>query len=317
MASTRATWGVLSLRFQKHLRHTSLHNISYALGPAATKHFEAREIALARLENTQSALLEEMEQARIRREQAFEAKEQALEDKFAEKQHALEAEIKARKEQQDSRETELQKQRTELDDRAAKHARRQHYKDIKIKFSAWSKEFAVTPGTSRMRLSVWVAAGVLLLASGGIEALLIWKSQSLPNGDTSQFVANIVRQVIVAGVFISTAVFLIRFNNQWFQRHADEEFRLKRMELDIDRASWFVEMAFEWQDEKGATIPTELVDRLTQGLFTYDRSENLVEPADSALHALLGASNLKFKLPGGTEAEYGRGEIKKSLRPKD
>ena len=46
---------------QKHLNVTSLFNIGNLLGPAATQHFEAREIALARLETIAANLLEEME----------------------------------------------------------------------------------------------------------------------------------------------------------------------------------------------------------------------------------------------------------------
>ncbi len=53
------------------------------------------------------------------------------------------------------------------------------------------------------------------------------------------------------------------------------------MELDVDRASWFVEIAFEWKDEKGEAIPLELIERLTQGLFFDGAADHSVEPADS------------------------------------
>lgn len=127
-------------------------------------------------------------------------------------------------------------------------------------------------------------------------------------------VAAIVKQIAFTILFVSTAYYFIGWNNQWFQRHANEEFRLKRMELDIDRASWFVEMAFEWKDEKGEEIPVELIERLTQGLFADERCDHPVEPTDALAHALTGAARFKVKLADGTEAEYDRKGIEKLIR---
>jgi hypothetical protein len=297
---------------QKHLGQTSLLNIGNLLGPAATQHFEAREIALARLEKTASGLLEEMEEARKRREQEFQAKEQALEAKIEQKQRTLEEAAKTQQQELDRRTADLEAMRKELDDRAAKHARRQHYKDIKEKFKAWSEKFHVTEGTKSLRRSVFWFTLLLLALFGGLAGWFLF--QSFTAQDSTLMVAAIVKQVAFTVLFVSTAYFFIRWNNQWFQRHANEEFRLKRMELDTDRASWFVEMAFEWKDEKGEEIPLELIERLTQGLFGDDRGDHPVEPADSLAQALLGAARFKVKLADGTEAEYDRKGIEKLIR---
>lgn len=48
-------------------------------------------------------------------------------------------------------------------------------------------------------------------------------------------------QMLVAIAFASTSVFYIRWTGRWFERYAEEEFLLKRQEIDIDRASWIVE----------------------------------------------------------------------------
>ena len=120
-----------------------------------------------------------------------------------------------------------------------------------------------------------------------------------------------MKQVTFTALFVTTAVFFIKWNNQWFQRHANEEFQLKRMELDIDRASWFVEMAFEWKEEKGEDIPEALIERLTHGLFGETGGDHAVEPSESVIHALLGAARLKVKLPGDIEAEYDRKDVQK------
>ena len=50
--------------------------------------------------------------------------------------------------------------------------------------------------------------------------------------------------------FAFAAVFYIRWNDQWLRQHADEEFRMRQLELDIDRASWITELALELGQEK-------------------------------------------------------------------
>lgn len=310
----QVTFAKLVASVQKHLGQSSLLNIGNLLGPAATHHFEAREIALARLETMSSTLLEEMEAARKRREQEFEAKEKALEAKVEQRQRELEKAAKARQEEQDRRASELETLQKELDDRAAKHARRQHYKDIKEKFKSWSEQFQVTKGTSDLRKSVFWMTVILLLLFGGISGYFLF--QSITAQDNTHLIAAIVKQITFTLLFVSTALFFIRWNNQWFQRHANEEFRLKRMELDIDRASWFVEMAFEWRDEKGEEIPSQIIDRLTAGLFLEEGSEPSSEPHDSLAQALLGASRFTVKLSDGTEVEYDRKGVQKLLQEK-
>jgi hypothetical protein len=196
-----------------------------------------------------------------------------------------------------------------LDDRAAKHARRQHYKDIKEKFRSWSETFQVTPGTNHLRRSVYWFTVFLMALFGSLAGWFLF--QSIIAGDALHLVPAIVKQVAFTALFVTTAVFFIKWNNQRFQRHANEEFRLKRMELDIDRASWFVEMAFEWKDEKGEEIPEALIERLTHGLFGEAGGDHAVEPSESVIQALLGAARLKVKLPGDIEAEYDRREVER------
>ena len=299
---------------QRHLGQTSLLNIGNLLGPAATQHFEAREIALARLEQLAANLLGEMEKSRQKREQETEEKRKALEEQFQRRHIELEAQTKKRLEELEHRTSALDARGKELDDRAAKHARRQHYKEIKEKFNSWSEKFHVTEGTSGLRKNVYWFTILLTLLFGGLAAWFLF--QSITAQDSAHLISAIVKQITFTLLFVSTAFFFIRWNNQWFQRHADEEFRLKRMELDIDRASWFVEMAFEWKEEKGEEIPLEIIERLTQGLFTEDSHGHSVEPADSLAQALLGASRFKVKTPDGTEVEYDRKGIQRLLKQK-
>ena len=299
---------------QNRLGASSLSNLSNLLGPETQRHFEAREAALAKLEKLTATLLKDVEAARQERDREFHAKEKALEAKYENRLSELDQQYEVREKAIHDRSKELDKLHKELDDRAAKHARRQHYKDIKEKFKSWSEEFQVTKGTTDLRKSVMLMTVILLLLFGGLAGFFLFQSTTAE--DNTHLIAAVIKQITFTLMFVSTAFFFIRWNNQWFQRHANEEFRLKRMELDIDRASWFVEMAFEWKDEKGEEIPTSIIDRLTVGLFSEEDREPLSEPHDSLTQARLGASRFTVKLSDGTEVEYDRKGVQKLLQEK-
>jgi hypothetical protein len=61
------------------------------------------------------------------------------------------------------------------------------------------------------------------------------------------------------------------------------------MELDIERASWLVELALEWNNETKNPIPTELLEKLSSSLFTYeDGQPSDMNPLESLRTGLLG-----------------------------
>jgi len=117
----------------------------------------------------------------------------------------------------------------------------------------------------------------------------------------------------VASLF-GVLTFYIRWSDDWSKRHAEEEFKLKRLELDFDRASWVVEMALEWSDEKDGAIPPELVDALTQNLFALESERGRARhPAEDVFATLLGASTeLTVPFPGGAQLKYNGKGIKRA-----
>ena len=100
--------------------------------------------------------------------------------------------------------------------------------------------------------------------------------------------------------FVLTAIFYIRWNDQWFRQHAEQEFRLQQLALDVDRAGYATEMLLEWQEDKGSEMPAVMVDRLTTGLFTdQTKVERVRHPLEDAIAALLkAASNVRVDVPG-------------------
>lgn len=91
--------------------------------------------------------------------------------------------------------------------------------------------------------------------------------------------------------------------NTWAQQHAEEEFRLKQLEVDLDRASWVVEMAFEWDESKDNPIPQNLLDTLSANLFgdSTKSTDHSLTPGDAVARALTGlhGTSAELELPGG------------------
>ena len=123
-----------------------------------------------------------------------------------------------------------------------------------------------------------------------------------PSGDWARASSAIQAFACFAGFGI-IGWFLVRWQNEWSRKHADEEFRLKQFELDIERASWVVEMAMEWKGEKGEEIPDFLVERLSAGLFGAGGEPAGKKPVDAVASMIRAASKAKIKLGDSAEVE--------------
>lgn len=246
-----------------------------------------------------------------KREEAYNRRFEELQKDFAEKEAKVAEHEKA-----------ILAREKEIDDADNRIARRAIRQDLKKAIANHSKGFSLTSTTKNMRRIVHAFSILLLLAfaSGsiavGIELTSLVTSDAPLN--VAVFVASALRQIFFAGAFTATAVFYLRWNNVWFQQHAEEEFRLKQLELDFDRASWVVEMALEWKDEGGADLPPELLSRLTTGLFSRpsENGQNL-HPADEIASALLGsAAELEINLPNGVgRARLDRKGVRELQKP--
>ena len=87
---------------------------------------------------------------------------------------------------------------------------------------------------------------------------------------------------------------------------------MKRLELDLDRASWFVELALEFKERTGESLPNDFVAVLSKGLFDSEQKGEVVRhPSDDAVAAVLSAaSETSIKLPNGTEVKLNPKGIK-------
>ena len=285
--------------------------------------YEAREANLKRLEGLSERIIKEAEHYRKKRDEEFTEKSKQLETEIKAKKEQLNQEHLSRLKQLEALESDFKSKLSSFDDRDNRHVRRRIRDEFKQELERRSSVFQLTPGTRDLRLPIFYFTLFLLIIFTTGTVVYFYESIKYFNSDApldlSHSLILLIRQLLVTGSFGATAVFFIRWNNQWFQKHADEEFRLKRLDLDIDRASWVVEMALEWKAEKGTEIPEELLDRLTKNLFNEDRPSNdILHPADQIASSILGAStSLKLKAGEVGELSFDRGGIKRLQKDKE
>ena len=223
---------------------------------------------------------------------------QVLSESFDEKAQRLATEHEDRTAKLQSRENDLAKLRRELDDRSARDARREQSRALQAKISERSHEFRLTTGTQRKRRPVHTIFWLLFLLSGGLIVHSLLSTTSATDGIALWL--ELGRLPLGVFGFTFAAIFYIRWNDRWFRQHADQEFKLHQLALDVDRAGYATEMLLEWHEDKEGQMPAVMVDRLTAGLFTDQTTTAAVRhPTEDVAAALLkAASGVRLDLPG-------------------
>ncbi len=272
--------------------------IERALGPEMAEFYRLREQGLSRLESLARTIVKETHEYHMKLDAETTEQKRSLTDSFGEKEQTLEKKYEERTAELEAQEKDLNKLRQELDDRSARHARREQSRKLQDKIADRSKKFALTPDTQRKRWPVHGIFVVLLVLTGG----LVGRSLLVPAMATEGVALWLELGRLPLGMlgFALTAIFYIRWNDHWFRQHADQEFRLQQLALDVDRAGYATEMLLEWQEDKGGEMPAVMVDRLTAGLFTDQTTSGRVQhPSEDAVSVLLkAASNIRLNLPG-------------------
>ena len=102
-----------------------------------------------------------------------------------------------------------------------------------------------------------------------------------------------------AGIALTvTLTYYVRALSAWSRQVTSLELRSKQFALDIDRASWLVEMNLEYEKE-GKVLRDNLIESFSRGLFEGEsRSEARAAPSTSLLHLLKNAESLKIGAAG-------------------
>src|SRR5579871_3205820 len=236
------------------------------IGPELAQFYQKREEALLRLEQLTQTLIEQNEAYRRKLDDEKIQFQKQTNEAAAQQRTALEADYQKKRADLDGLEAALAERNRQLDDRDSRHARRDLRQELLNQITDYEKNFSLSDSTKKKRVPIHISAIVLMLGLFAAVAYTTWQGFSLTNGAVNW--VNIGKGAFSTVALVSIIVFYIRWNDHWFERHAREEFRLKRLSLDIDRASWIVEMALEWKREQEAgEIPPEFMQALTRNLF--------------------------------------------------
>ena len=210
--------------------------IEKALGPELAEFYRRREDGLLRLESLSQKLIEQNEQYRRQLDSERDQERQQLAADAKAGREALEALLEQKDKEIAGREQALASEKASLDLRTAEQVRRDNVKGLKATIAARAKSFTLTKETMKKRWPVHAIFIALLLVSAAVAAFGLTVPPAATQGPALWL--QMVR--VPGGVigFAFAAVFYIRWNDQWFRQHADEEFRMRQLELDIDRASW-------------------------------------------------------------------------------
>ncbi len=285
---------------QSHFPTFDQHEaIDKILGTELSEFYRQREQSLMRLEELSQKVIEQNEEYRRRTDAELNENRKKLQEDFDARRDELQKDTEAKIEAVRKREDTLEERIKDLDDRSNKHARRQIQKDIKKLTGQRSNEFKLTKGTVSKR-NIIHATFILVMSAmiaSIMQSFIVLKSSPDPQNTLELYYP--IKIAFSTLALIAMGLYYIRWNDNWFKRHADEEFNIKRFELDIDRASWVVEMALEWQKDTQGELPKGLLDKLTTNLFEpIERAGSAKHPYEDIIPAILGASSeLDINLP--------------------
>jgi hypothetical protein len=293
---------------QGRFRSVVSYDLGSLLGPHLKEHYAARDAELNRL---QSLVIENhrlIDEQRREAEQALAARRQALEADFLDREKKLANDFEAKVTTLTEREAELEARRKEIDDRSSTHARRE---DRRTLLDAIKQEgrLKVSDETVGRRKSVVFGYSALLC----ILVAIVFTTFFVEAGSEAVNSVLLVSRCAATVAAVGTAGFFIKWLNDFAARSTAEDFKLKQLQLDVERASWLVELHFEsLAAGERASFPPELLDRLSKNLFTTEEAKpGAVTASDALASALLSsAANMSVDLPG-TKLQISKRGIRK------
>jgi hypothetical protein len=247
------------------------------------------------------------------RHKALEAEHAAQMAKLAERAAENDKKIQSERDALSVENIKLEARRKELDDRDNTHARRAIKTELLTTLQARQKDFSISDDTRRLRWPIHVVFLFLLFGtfSGSAWSLYIWGSSPVTSWSDASTVSSIIKSVALAFSFLTSAGLYISWMNRWFDKHADAQFITKQYEIDINRATWAVEAALEWQRAQAGEMPAALVSGITNHLFESERGESQeYSPLEALASSLLGSASSAEISSGGSKVSFDRKSLK-------
>jgi hypothetical protein len=267
------------------------------LGPEISEHYKRRDEELEKLYSMVATATENLAKHQREVDKTIAANEKRYREEQAKRDGEKDNEVAALKAQLNDKQAALQERESQLDDRQNVHVRRelrgQWHERIEKRFT----DFKLTADTQKMREPVTRAVfGGLVLSSFLVIASIASIGVGAYTQNTNWFYLSLVKGAIGGVAFFSLLSYYLHWQNGWLEKHAKAEFNHLQMALDIDRASWVVEMALEWNKEGNQPVPEDLLARLTRNMFATDGDGDPKQrKSDDFLLTLLGASS-KFEV---------------------
>jgi hypothetical protein len=171
--------------------------------------------------------------------------------------------------------------------------RRDLLKEIRNKIEQ-QKKIEISPETSGKRR---IIHGVCAITLGAAAILIGVFAVKLYNAQTLDWHLMIPMSTWTI-VFVTTAIYYIRWNDQWFREHARVEFENRKFSADILRASWVAELFFESAEKKELTMPPQLVASFTKNLFDGATLDGKLHPMDQLNDLIKQFSSLEVNKGG-------------------
>jgi len=158
------------------------------------------------------------------------------------------------------------------------------------------KKIQITQDTLQKRNPVhWICGITMTVALGCIIAFGYKTFEA-----TTPNLHHIIPLSTATLLFVTTAIFYLRWNDLWFQEHANAEFENRKFYVDVVRASWIAELLFEWKDKKEVPFPDDLIRSYTTGLFEgNDIVKTTKHPYDDLKSLARSVSEIKFSKKDG------------------
>lgn len=239
-----------------------------------------------------AALFEEHETRINRMKQDLAAREEEILRKAAEKEQEIERLAEALKDREER-----------LDLRSERDMRRDLRKQIQ---AAAATMFEKPDLSEQAKASFERVAKACRWTIGGAVVLLavaLFVPPVLELGLEKVLSAEVIWLVwsmrILGGITLAAAlIYYVSSLSAWSRQVSSIEMRSKQFALDIDRASWLVEMALEYEKE-GKALPPAMVESFTRGLFDGGAQGHQSEPPSaSLLHLIQNAESLKVGAAG-------------------
>lgn len=275
---------------------------------ADDRHFlKTAQDIVAEFSSCSAKLTQEAARQSVEISKQINAKTTELDERFLLRQQELEDRYVAKQQDLEKKQEEHAKSVAEFDLRSTTAVRRDLLKEIRSMITQ-QRAIEITKGTINKRFPITVACIAGMLFGLSLAGVFVQKLLAASSFDWHYAIP------VSAGtaLFVSTMIYFIRWNDQWFRDHARAEFANRKFSTDILRASWLAELYFEWESKREQTLPPEILQSFTRGLFVIEEHKGTNHPFDDLTSFMKQFSTVKL---GKTGLEVSTGKSNKTSEP--